>query len=103
VSYFAFDLLQMGDTLLLEDPYERRRELLEELRPNNPRVIVPPYYTDTEISPVSLLAIIEEHGLEGFGRQETRLHLPTGEAVSVLDPAPVDPHAGGRHRWLASR
>ncbi|MBB2506354.1 hypothetical protein H5411_45535 [Amycolatopsis echigonensis] len=41
-AFMAFDLLRVGDTMLLDEPYVRRRELLEQLAPADPeRFAVP--------------------------------------------------------------
>lgn len=45
----AFDLLRIDDTMLVDEPYARRRELLERLKPANPRrLAVPPAISPAE-------------------------------------------------------
>lgn len=70
-GYFAFDLLQLGDTVLLQAPYRRRRELLEQLTPADPgRLAIPPSYSHADLSgtgltPRGLLDIAARSQLEG--------------------------------------
>jgi bifunctional non-homologous end joining protein LigD len=66
VVYFAFDVLRVGDESLLNRPYEQRRALLAELlRPEDGRIVVPPWYTRADAGPAQLLATAAEHGIEG--------------------------------------
>jgi bifunctional non-homologous end joining protein LigD len=66
VTYIVFDLLQLGDEVLLDAPYTRRRALLADLPVTNPRVAVPRHFTADDIDPTELLAIVEEQRLEGL-------------------------------------
>lgn len=72
VSYFAFDLLRLGDTLLLRKPYTQRRELLEQLSPTDPNIVaIPPAYShsalrDAELTPRELLDVAARTQLEGL-------------------------------------
>ncbi|HEX6354712.1 non-homologous end-joining DNA ligase [Actinophytocola sp.] len=66
VTYIAFDLLQLGDEVLLDAHYARRRELLTDLPLTNPRVAVPRHFTAEDIDPTELLAFVEEQRLEGL-------------------------------------
>ncbi|MFI9388942.1 hypothetical protein [Kutzneria sp. NPDC052558] len=72
VRYLAFDLLQPGDHVLLDQPYQRRRELLAELpMPDRHRVTITSAYTFEEsapdrITPQALLARIGRDGGEGL-------------------------------------
>lgn len=76
VTYIVFDLLQLGDEVLLAEPYARRRELLADLPVTNPRVAVPRHFTAEDIDPNELLAVVEEQNLEGLvaKRLESRYH-----------------------------
>jgi bifunctional non-homologous end joining protein LigD len=66
VTFFAFDLLHLGDASLLHQSYERRHALLEELELADAcQVTVPPYYTDAETTPDDLLQVVEQQQLEG--------------------------------------
>jgi len=61
---FVFDLLRLGDTSLLTEPYERRRAVLEEvLSAAAAPLRVPPFYVD--VVGADLLALARENGLEG--------------------------------------
>ncbi|WP_245976220.1 non-homologous end-joining DNA ligase [Amycolatopsis palatopharyngis] len=66
VTFFAFDLLHLGDDTLLQEPYEQRRSRLADLGlAGDPLVTVPPYYTENDISPAELLEVVEQQQLEG--------------------------------------
>lgn len=75
VMFVGFDLLRLGDEVLLGEPYVRRRELLASLSVGD-RVAVPRYFTAEDIEPQELLAIVAEQGLEGLvaKRLESRYH-----------------------------
>lgn len=45
VTYIVFDLLQLGEEVLLGESYVRRRALLADLRVTSPRVVVPRHFT----------------------------------------------------------
>jgi bifunctional non-homologous end joining protein LigD len=71
VAFFAFDLLLLDGARLLTEPYERRRAALDELgadaeRAAAGRVAIPPSYTGPGPGPGALLAVAEQHGLEGL-------------------------------------
>lgn len=72
VTYIVFDLLRLGETQLTTEPYEQRRALLAELPVANPRVAVPRHFTDADIDPNELLAVVAEQRLEGLVAK--RLH-----------------------------
>lgn len=65
VHFFAFDVLSLDGVLLLEEPYATRRALLTSLTPSG-RLVIPPGYTDDDISPDQLLEVVRQHGLEGL-------------------------------------
>lgn len=65
VHFFAFDVLRLDGTLLLDEPYAARRELLTSLTPSG-RLVIPPGYTDDDIAPDQLLEVVRQHGLEGL-------------------------------------
>ncbi|ANN19761.1 DNA ligase [Amycolatopsis orientalis] len=65
VHFFAFDVLLLDGTLLLDEPYSARRELLASVTPGG-RLVIPPGYTDDDISPDQLLEVVRQHGLEGL-------------------------------------
>ncbi|RKT55390.1 non-homologous end-joining DNA ligase [Saccharothrix australiensis] len=63
VVYYAFDLLHAGGTRLVDQPYERRRELLHGLALSADAVRVPPCFTGVHGEDV--LSTARDHGLEG--------------------------------------
>jgi bifunctional non-homologous end joining protein LigD len=65
-TYIVFDLLQLGEDVLLTAPYTRRRELLADLPVTSSRVAVPRHFTAEDVDPNELLAVVEEQGLEGL-------------------------------------
>jgi len=65
VTFIVFDLLLLGADVLLKEPYTARRALLASL-PVSGRVVAPRHFTDTDIDPPELLAVVEEQGLEGL-------------------------------------
>ncbi len=66
VTYYVFDLLSLDDESTVGLPYQRRRELLEELElakgPEGP-VVLSPYFLDTDGQTV--LDTAAQHGLHG--------------------------------------
>ena len=72
VRFLAFDLLQLGDTVLLDQPYQRRRQMLTELpMPDPHRVAVAQAHTFDElaadrITPQALLDRVARDGGEGL-------------------------------------
>src|SRR5690349_18703066 len=60
VTYLAFDVLRTGGVDLFDTPYERRREILEEL-PFGARTVVPPVFDDGTATVTASL----ENQLEG--------------------------------------
>ncbi len=65
VHFFAFDVLRLDGTLLLDQPYSARREVLNSLTAGG-RLVIPPGYTDEDIAPDQLLDVVRQHGLEGL-------------------------------------
>jgi bifunctional non-homologous end joining protein LigD len=63
VSFYAFDVLHLDGSSLLASPYDERRARLLALGPAA-RVLVPPAFTDIDGDQV--LAVAEQHGLEGI-------------------------------------
>jgi bifunctional non-homologous end joining protein LigD len=64
VTYLAFDLLQLDGLPLLDAPYRQRRAVLEALALQGPHWQTPPSFTEAAARDV--LAVSEEHGLEGI-------------------------------------
>jgi bifunctional non-homologous end joining protein LigD len=63
VRYYVFDLLHLDGRSTLDEPYERRRELLAALAPAGAAVSVPDHYVGTPAAEV--VAIARQRGLEG--------------------------------------
>jgi bifunctional non-homologous end joining protein LigD len=80
--YLVFDLLLLGDTSLLTESYDRRRELLEQLDlPHPERIAVAPSFTHTALAadgltPADLLDRAKVAGYEGLiaKRRASRYH-----------------------------
>ncbi|HEY8472716.1 MAG TPA: DNA ligase D [Natronosporangium sp.] len=75
VTYMIFDLLSLDGEDLTEQPYHRRRELLEELAPTGPRWLVPPRFSDGRAT----LAAATEHALEGVVAKRTDSRYRPGQ------------------------
>uniref|UniRef100_UPI003F496BFD non-homologous end-joining DNA ligase n=1 Tax=Amycolatopsis sp. CA-293810 TaxID=3239926 RepID=UPI003F496BFD len=78
VAYFVFDVLQLGGDRLLDEPYERRRAVLEGIEPPDKNLIaITPSYSHADLSatgmsPADLLDVARERGLEGLVVKATR-------------------------------
>ncbi|WP_220729770.1 non-homologous end-joining DNA ligase [Streptomyces radicis] len=72
VTYFVFDVLLLDRDTLLDEPYERRRAVLEELAAEvegpdaAARLAFPPSYSGPDARPDELLGVAQQHGLEGL-------------------------------------
>jgi bifunctional non-homologous end joining protein LigD len=64
VSYLAFDLLWLDDRPLLDLPYSRRRELLDELGLQGGNWQAPPSFSGE--TGANVQAVSRQHGLEGI-------------------------------------
>src|SRR5579859_672213 len=64
VTYLAFDLLHLDGRPLLDLPYARRRELLEDLRLYGTSWQTPPSFTG--VAGADVQAVSVQHGLEGI-------------------------------------
>ena len=64
VSYLAFDLLCLDGRPLLDEPYSRRRALLDGLGLSGRHLQAPPSFTD--VTGAELVAVSKQHGLEGI-------------------------------------
>jgi bifunctional non-homologous end joining protein LigD len=63
VTYYVFDLLSLDGQSTVELPYQRRRELLEELELTEGPVVLPPCFLNTDGQAV--LDTAAQHGLHG--------------------------------------
>jgi bifunctional non-homologous end joining protein LigD len=63
VTYLVFDLLQLDGRPLLDLPYSRRRELLDQLGLSGPYWQTPPSFPGEDLQDV--LAVSVDHGMEG--------------------------------------
>lgn len=102
VTYIVFDLLRLGEQVLVTTPYTRRRELLADLPVSSPRVAVPRHFTAEDIDPNELLAVVEEQQLEGLVAKRLKSRYHSGQTQPGLDQTTIDQDAGGLGRRLAS-
>lgn len=69
VRFLAFDLLQLGDTTLLDEPYDHRRPLLAQIpMPANEQVSIVPAFTFDELAAEGLTPqdLLDRAAAEGF-------------------------------------
>jgi bifunctional non-homologous end joining protein LigD len=111
VSYLAFDILWLNGRSLLEEPYSRRRSLLEGLGLNGANWQVPPSFTGE--SGANVQAVSREHGLEGVMAKRIRSRYEPGrrsaawrKIKNVRRQEVViggwKPGEGGRAGWIGS-
>ncbi len=62
VCFMAFDLLQLGDELLVDRPYRERRRILDDLELSGPHWCTPPSHVGEG---AALFVATKEMGLEG--------------------------------------
>jgi DNA ligase D-like protein (predicted ligase) len=75
VTYYVFDLLSLEGRSTVDLPYQRRRELLEELELTEGPVVLPPCFLDTDGQAV--LDTASQHGLPGvIGKQVSSAYRP---------------------------
>jgi bifunctional non-homologous end joining protein LigD len=77
VVYYVFDLLWLDGTPLLDEPYDRRRELLDGLALNSPAVRTPPHFTD--VDGAAILKAAELGGLEGVVAKRRNARYQPGQ------------------------
>jgi bifunctional non-homologous end joining protein LigD len=63
VAYYVFDLLWLAGDALLDEPYDRRRQLLDGLALDGPAVRTPPHFTG--VDGAAMLRAAQVGGLEG--------------------------------------
>jgi bifunctional non-homologous end joining protein LigD len=111
VSYVAFDLLWLDGRPLLEQPYTRRRELLEGLGLQSGRWQVPPSFSAESGSDIQAVSI--QQGLEGVmakrvaSRYESGRRSATWRKIKNVFRQEVviggwKPGEGGRAGWIGS-
>lgn len=64
VTYYAFDVLDIDGTEIIDLPYIERREALSNLSLNHARIKVPPYWLN--VDGPTMVDIARKHGLEGI-------------------------------------
>ena len=92
VTYLAFDLLWLNGRSLLEMPYARRRQLLDELSLNAARWQVPPSFASE--SGADIQDISRQHHLEGVVAKRVQSRDTSRAAAR---------RRGGRSRTCAAR
>ena len=86
VSYILFDLLYVDGVSLLGEPYDRRRERLEDLGVAGARVQVPP--AAAGVSGAQLLEVARAHGLEGVvGKRRASRYEPGRRSAAWIKTA----------------
>lgn len=86
VSYLVFDVLHLDGTALLDEPYDRRRELLDGLGLSGSRIRVPPAVTGVE--GVQMLEVARMHGLEGVvAKRRTARYEPGRRSAAWIKTA----------------
>ena len=111
VSYLAFDLLWLDGQSLLEQPYARRRELLEALGLQGSRWQVPPSFAGE--SGADIQAVSRQQNLEGVmakrpgSRYEPGRRSPAWRKIKNVSRQEFviggwKPGEGGRAGWIGS-
>jgi bifunctional non-homologous end joining protein LigD len=86
VTYLVFDLLHLDGTSLINEPYDRRRELLEGLGLDGGRVRVPP--ANREVPGAQLLQVAKAHRLEGVvGKRRNSRYEPGRRSTAWIKTA----------------
>ncbi|MQA08159.1 MAG: DNA ligase [Pseudonocardiaceae bacterium] len=91
VTYYVFDVLVLNGKSVLDEPFEHRRELLEELDLDDitRRVRVPPCYPDVDGQ--QMLDVARSHGLEGvLAKRLDSRYTPGRRSTSWIKTALVD-------------
>jgi bifunctional non-homologous end joining protein LigD len=71
VQLYLFDVLEVDGHAIVDEPYQRRRQVLDELGLAGPLVQTPPWFTDADRGQ-DLLAAAREAGLEGVVAKRLR-------------------------------
>jgi bifunctional non-homologous end joining protein LigD len=111
VSYLAFDLLWLNGTPVLDQPYLRRRELLESLGLHGASWQVPPSFIAESGSDVQ--AVSRQHNLEGVMAKRTQSRYEAGRRSAswrkIKNTRRQEvviggwkPGEGGRAGWIGS-
>ena len=99
VEYWAFDILYLDGRSLLRAKYSDRRRLLEALAEGGGLIVPDPLPGDGP----EAMEYARKQRWEGVVAKKTRLHLPAGPAVVVVDQGQDLEHPGGGDRRLAAR
>ncbi|MGH3981802.1 MAG: non-homologous end-joining DNA ligase [Pseudonocardiaceae bacterium] len=85
VAYYVFDVLRVDDRSTVGLPYQRRRELLEELDFAGGPVVLPPYFPDTDGQVV--LDTAAQYGLHGVIAKRADSSYQPGRSRSWVQTA----------------
>jgi DNA ligase D-like protein (predicted ligase) len=85
VAYYVFDLLHLDDQSTIQLPYQRRRELLEELEFAGGLVVLPPSFLDTDGHVV--LDTAAQYGLHGVIAKRVDSPYQPGRSPSWVQTA----------------
>ena len=99
VTYMVFDLLWLDGRSLMDEPYEERRERLEELGLDGRRWQTPPHV----VGDGAQLLEARRAGARGHRRQAARLPYEPGRRIDALGQDQERRAPGARHRRLAAR
>lgn len=102
VNYLLFDVLRLAGRPLLEEPWQRRRELLEALPPTDSTVLVPDTYPDGQ----ALFQASAAQGLEGVVSKRRDSRYRPGQRSSAWVKVPHRPSVSvlvGGWRWMKER
>lgn len=101
VTYIIFDLLAIGDRILIDESYACRREILQKLNLQGPNWQTPPY---TRGNGQALLAASRRLGLEGIiAKRLTSIYTPgkrTGDWLKIKNQLRQELVIGG---WISGK
>ncbi|MEU8610697.1 non-homologous end-joining DNA ligase [Actinoplanes sp. NPDC048791] len=88
VVYYVFDVLWLDGESLLDEPYDRRREVLAELALESPAVRTPPYFAG--VDGTAILRAAELGGLEGVvAKRRTSPYRPGRRSADSWTKVPL--------------
>ena len=98
VSYLAFDLLWLNGRPLLDEPYTRRRELLDSLSLDGRRWQVPPAFIGENAADIQ--AVSQQQHLEGVMAKQTQSRYEPGRRTTAWRKIKNVTATGSRDRRL---